>query len=111
MRTKIFITWIAFLIGSLSNLNAQPNIVVVGEVKNIEEGTVFNLEETNGTGSSRRFSKDASEDNGKVINGHFVLDHKCSNPASRHFAIYSNSPGFIHWVKLDFGRNKAIRYM
>ena len=43
MRTKIFMTWIVFLIGSLFNLNAQKHIVLIGEVKNIEEGTVFNL--------------------------------------------------------------------
>ena len=102
MKTKIFMTWIAFLLGTLTTLHAQKHIVVIGEVKNIEEGTVFNLEETNGTGSSRRFSKDAPEDNGRVINGHFVLKHKCSNPTSRHFALYSNSPGFIAQVKLDF---------
>ena len=101
-KIKMFIAWVALLAGSLSNLNAQQHIVIIGEVKNIEEGTIFDLEETNGTGSIRRFSKDTPEDNGKVINGHFVLDYKCDNPASRHFAIYSNSPGFHSWVKLDF---------
>ena len=95
-------TWLAFLLGTLTTLHAQKHIILIGEVKTIEEGTVFNLEETNGTGLSRRFSKDAPEDNGRVINGHFVLKHKCSNPTSRHFALYSNSPGFIAQVKLDF---------
>ena len=46
------------LLGGLSTLNAQQSIVVIGEVKNIEEGTIFSLEETNGTGSTRMFSKD-----------------------------------------------------
>ena len=36
------------LLGGLSTLNAQQSIVVIGEVKNIEEGTIFSLEETNG---------------------------------------------------------------
>lgn len=102
MKTKIFIAWIALLIGSLTTLNAQQRIVVIGEVKNIQEGTVFNLEETDGTGATRRFHKDDSEDNGKVINGRFTLSYQYNNPASRHFALYSTSPGFHSWVKLDF---------
>ena len=102
MKIKIFIAWIAFLTGSLSTLNAQQRIVVIGEVKNIQEGTVFNLEETDGTGATRRFHKDDSEDNGKVINGRFTLSYQCKNPASRHFALYSTSPGFHSWVKLEF---------
>ena len=102
MKIKIFIAWIAFLIGSLSTLNAQQRIVVIGEVKNIQEGTVFNLEETDGTGATRRFHKDDPEDNGKVINGRFTLSYQCKNPASRHFALYSTSPGFHSWVKLEF---------
>ena len=102
MKTKIFMTWIAFLLGSLTTINAQQRIVVIGEVKNIPEGTVFNLEETDGTGATRRFRKDDPEDNGKVINGRFTLSHQYDNPASRHFAMYSTSPGFHSWVKLDF---------
>ena len=92
----------ALLWGTLSTLHAQQRLVVIGEVKNIEEGTVFNLEETSGTGSTRRFHKDNPEDNGKVINGRFTLNYQCNNPASRHFALYSTSPGFHSWVKLDF---------
>lgn len=92
----------ALLWGTLSTLHAQQRLVVIGEVKNIEEGTVFNLEETSGTGSTRRFHKDNPEDNGKVINGRFVLSYKSRNPTSRHFALYSESPGFHSWVKLDF---------
>ena len=102
MKTKIFMTWIAFLLGSLTTINAQQRIVVIGEVKNIPEGTVFNLEETDGTGATRRFHKDDSEDNGKVINGRFTLSFQYGNPASRHFALYSTSPGFHSWVKLEF---------
>ena len=102
MKTKIFMTWIAFLLGSLTTINAQQRIVVIGEVKNIQEGTVFNLEETDGTGATRRFHKDNPEDNGKVINGRFTLSYQCKNPASRHFALYSTSPGFHSWVKLEF---------
>ena len=102
MKTKIFITWLAFLLGTLTTLHAQKHIVVIGEVKNIQEGTVFNLEETDGTGATRRFHKDDPEDNGKVINGRFTLSYQCKKPASRHFALYSTSPGFHSWVKLDF---------
>ena len=91
------------LLGGLSTLNAQQSIVVIGEVKNIEEGTIFSLEETNGTGSTRMFSKDDPEDNGKVINGRFVLNYKCGNSTSRHFALYSTS----HWVKLEFWANQG----
>ena len=92
----------ALLWGTLSTLHAQQRLVVIGEVKNIEEGTVFNLEETSGTGSSRSYSIHDPEDNGKVINGRFTLNYQCNNPASRHFALYSTSPGFHSWVKLDF---------
>ena len=82
------------LLGSLTTLHAQQRLVVIGEVKNVEEGTVFNLEETNGTGSSGRYSIHDPEDNGKVINGRFMLSYKSGNPTSRHFALYSNSPHF-----------------
>ena len=100
MKTKIFITWLAFLLGTLTTLHAQQSLVVIGEVKNIEEGTVFNLSETDGTGLSGRYS--IEEDNGKVINGRFQLNYKSYNPASRHFALYSNSPHFGgHWTVLD----------
>ena len=100
MKTKIFITWLAFLLGTLTTLHAQQSLVVIGEVKNIEEGTVFNLSETDGTGLSGRYS--IEEDNGKVINGRFQLNYKSYNPASRHFALYSNSPHFGgHWTALD----------
>ena len=100
MKTKIFMTWIAFLLGTLTTLHAQQSLVVIGEVKNIEEGTVFNLSETDGTGLSGRYS--IEEDNGKVINGRFQLNYKSYNPASRHFALYSNSPHFGgHWTALD----------
>lgn len=40
-----------FLWGGLFSLHAQ-NIVVIGEVKNVKEGTTFHLEETTGTGST-----------------------------------------------------------
>ena len=100
MKTKIFMTWLAFLLGTLTTLHAQQSLVVIGEVKNIEEGTVFNLSETDGTGLSGRYS--IEEDNGKVINGRFQLNYKSYNPASRHFALYSNSPHFGgHWTALD----------
>ena len=100
MKTKTFMTWIAFLLGTLTTLHAQQSLVVIGEVKNIEEGTVFNLSETDGTGLSGRYS--IEEDNGKVINGRFQLNYKSYNPASRHFALYSNSPHFGgHWTVLD----------
>ena len=100
MKTKICMTWIAFLLGTLTTLHAQQSLVVIGEVKNIEEGTVFNLSETDGTGLSGRYS--IEEDNGKVINGRFQLNYKSYNPASRHFALYSNSPHFGgHWTALD----------
>ena len=100
MKTKIFMTWIAFLLGTLTTLHAQQSLVVIGEVKNIEEGTVFNLSETDGTGLSGRYS--IEEDNGKVINGRIQLNYKSYNPASRHFALYSNSPHFGgHWTALD----------
>ena len=103
MRTlKLTMMIAALSLGSLSSLHAQQRLVVIGEVKNVEEGTVFNLEETSGTGSSRSYSIHDPEDNGKVINGRFVLSYKSRNPTSRHFALYSESPGFHSWVKLDF---------
>ena len=89
---KLMIT--SLLLGTLSTLHAQERLVVIGEVKNIEEGTVFNLEETSGTGSSGHYSIYDPEDNGKVINGRFMLSYKSGNPTSRHFALYSNSPHF-----------------
>ena len=95
------ITLMTFLLGSITTINAQ-RIVVIGEVKNIQEGTVFQLEETSGTSSTRLFHKDDSEDNGKVINNQFILNYKCNEKTSRHFALYSESPGFHSWVKLDF---------
>ena len=90
------------LLGSITIINAQQNILVIGQVENIQEGTVFKLEETNGTSATRLHHKDAPEDNGKVINGKFILNYKCREKASRHFALYSTSPGFHSWVKLDF---------
>lgn len=39
----------ALLWGTLSTLHAQQRLVVIGEVKNVEEGTVFYLSETDGT--------------------------------------------------------------
>ena len=103
MRTlKLTMMIAALSLGSLSSLHAQQRLVVIGEVKNVEEGTVFNLEETSGTGSSGHYSIYDPEDNGKVINGRFMLSYKSGNPTSRHFALYSESPGFERWVQLDF---------
>ena len=93
-----------FLWGGLFSLHAQ-NIVVIGEVKNVKEGTTFYMEETTGTGSTRFWSKDADEDNGKVIDGRFQLNYKCYNKDSRHFALYSGSPEYSTWVKLEFWAN------
>ena len=103
MRTlKLTMMIAALSLGSLSSLHAQQRLVVIGEVKNIEEGTVFYLSETDGTGISGRRSIDDPEDNGKVINGRFMLSYKSENPASRHFALYSNSPHFGgYWTTLD----------
>ena len=92
---------VSFLLGAIFSVHAQ-NIVVIGRVENMKEGTVFGLEETTGTGATRFFSKDSDEDNGKVINGKFVLNYQCSLKESRHFALYSNSPGLSNWVKLEF---------
>ena len=47
----------ALLWGTLSTLHAQQHVVVIGKVQNIKEGTVFELEETTGTGSSKLHSK------------------------------------------------------
>ena len=108
MRTlKLTMMIAALSLGSLSSLHAQQRLVVIGEVKNIEEGTVFNLEETSGTGSSGHYSIYDPEDNGKVINGRFMLSYKSGNPTSRHFALYSESPGFERWVQLDFWANQG----
>ena len=87
MKTKIFMTWLAFLLGTLTTLHAQKHIVVIGEVKNIEEGTVFNLEETSGTGATRLFRKDEPEDNGKVINGRFILSPASISLSGIYFII------------------------
>ena len=95
-----------FLLGGIFSVHAQ-NIVVIGKVENIKDGTVFNVEETTGTGATSFFSKDSDEDNGKVIGGKFVLDYKCLLKESRHFALYSNSPGFSDWVKLEFWANQG----
>ena len=98
----------ALLWGTLSTLHAQQHVVVIGKVQNIQEGTVFELEETTGTGSSKLHSKNTPIDNGKVINGRFVLDYNCMHPTSRHFALYSDSPGFTgRHVKLDFWANQG----
>ena len=98
----------ALLWGTLSTLHAQQHVVVIGKVQNIKEGTVFELEETTGTGSSKLHSKNTPIDNGKVINGRFVLDYNCMHPTSRHFALYSDSPGFTgRHVKLDFWANQG----
>ena len=103
MRTlKLTMMIAALSLGTLSSLHAQQRLVVIGEVKNVEEGTVFYLEETSGTGSSGNYSIYDPEDNGKVINGRFMLSYKSGNPTSRHFALYSESPGFERWVQLDF---------
>ena len=102
MKTKTFMTWIAFLLGSLTTINAQQRIVVIGEVKNIPEGTVFNLRETDGTGTTRRLHKDDPEDNGKVINGRFTLSQRYNNPTSRHFTLFTTSHGLTEWVTLEF---------
>lgn len=61
-----------FLWGGLFSLHAQ-NIVVIGEVKNVEEGTTFHLEETTGTGSTRLWSRDADEDY-ETTSGNRFLD-------------------------------------
>lgn len=95
-----------FLWGGIFSVHAQ-NIVVIGKVENIKEGTVFNVEETTGTGATTFFSKDSDENNGKVIDGKFVLNYKCCLKESRHFALYSNSPGFSDWVKLEFWANQG----
>ena len=108
MRTlKLTMMIAALSLGSLSSLHAQQRLVVIGEVKNIEEGTVFYLSETDGTGISGRRSIDDPEDNGKVINGRFMLSYKSGDPTSRHFALYSESPGFERWVQLDFWANQG----
>lgn len=104
MRRKIIGTFI--LLGGIFSLQAQ-NLVVVGKVKNIKEGTVFSLEETTGTGSSRYFSRNADENNGKVIDGQFVLNHQCRKADNRHFALYSNSTGFHRMVRLEFWANQG----
>ena len=109
MKTLLLRTIItALLWGTLSTLHAQQHVVVIGKVQNIQEGTVFELEETTGTGSSKLHSKNTPIDNGKVINGRFVLDYNCMHPTSRHFALYSDSPGFTgRHVKLDFWANQG----
>ena len=108
MRTlKLTMMIAALSLGSLSSLHAQQRLVVIGEVKNVEEGTVFYLEETSGTGSSGNYSIYDPEDNGKVINGRFMLSYKSGDPTSRHFALYSESPGFERWVQLDFWANQG----
>lgn len=89
------------LLGGIFSLQAQ-NLVVIGEVENVKEGTVFCVEETTGTGAHRRWSKDMDENDGKVIDGRFVLNYQCGLKDSRHFALYSTSPGFHEWVKLEF---------
>lgn len=84
---------------------AQNTIVVIGEVKEVKDGTEFLLEETNGVGSSSMYWRDMDENNGKVIDGKFVLEYRCANIHSRHFALFSDSQGFFHEVSLEFWAN------
>ena len=84
---------------------AQNTIVVIGEIKEVKDGTEFLLEETNGVGSSSMYWRDMDENNGKVIDGKFVLEYRCANIHSRHFALFSDSQGFFHEVSLEFWAN------
>ena len=99
MKKRIMLA--ILLLGGIFSLQAQ-NLVVIGEVEDVKEGTVFCVEETTGTGAHRRWSKDMDENDGKVIDGRFVLNYQCGLKDSRHFALYSTSPGFHEWVKLEF---------
>ena len=95
-----------FLLGGILSLNAQ-NLVVIGEVENVKDGTEFYLQEPTSRGIAILFNNNADENNGKVINGHFILNHKCSRADSRHFALFSDSPGFHNQIKLDFWANQG----
>lgn len=90
------------LLACVLSVSAQK-LVVIGEVEGIKEGAEFQLEETTGTGAVMMFSRNMAENNGKVINGKFVLEYRCNNPRSRHFALHSESPG----VTLEFWANQG----
>ena len=98
--TTIILSFVVF------SLYAQ-NIVVIGEVEGIKDGIVFNLQETTGNGISIFFHKDADENNGKVIGGRFILNHKCIRADSRHFALESSQLIDNHVVRLDFWANQG----
>ncbi len=104
MKKTIVTTIILFL--AVFSLHAQ-NIVVIGEVEDIKDGIVFNIQETTGSGISVFFPNNADENNGKVIGGRFILNHKCQRADSRHFALESSQLIDNHMVRLEFWANQG----
>ena len=90
-----------FLLTGILSLNAQ-NLVIIGEVENVKDGTEFYVFESTGTGRMGSWNTNADENNGKVYKGRFVLSHKCIRKDSRHFTLFSDSPGFLEEIELDF---------
>ena len=104
MKKTIITTIILSL--AVFSLHAQ-NIVVIGEVEDIKDGIVFNIQETTGNGISVFFSNNSDENNGKVIGGRFILNHKCNRADSRHFALESSQLIDNHMVRLEFWANQG----
>ena len=102
MKNKTFYAAILMAALSINMLHAQ-NIVVIGEVENIKEGTTFQLEEITGTGSTAIWSKYDDKNNGKVINGRFLLKQRCKRTDSRHFSLYADQRS----INLEFWANQG----
>ncbi|MBQ8601921.1 MAG: TlpA family protein disulfide reductase [Bacteroides sp.] len=96
---------ISLLVAMALSVQAQKRITVIGEVENVADSTVFDLMETDGTGATAIYTND--DNNGRVINGRFILVYKCSRTDSRHFSLTSSSKGFSQRIELDFWANQG----
>lgn len=104
MKNKTFYAAILMAALSINILHAQY-IVVIGEVENVKEGTTFYLMESTGTGGTAFFNKD--ENNGKLINGRFLLKQKCRRADSRHFSLHSDMEHTQRSINLEFWANQG----
>lgn len=99
--------WMAcILLWGVLPMKAQ-DVVVIGEVQGVKEGTEFFLEETTGTGSVMRFYRGFPEDNGILKDGRFVLRYKCRRPDSRNFNLWTSVLGSNDKVELEFWANQG----
>ncbi|WP_455672966.1 TlpA family protein disulfide reductase [Phocaeicola sp.] len=92
-----------FLVGALS-IEAK-SIVVIGNIKGVEDGVVFDVGETDGLGIRMSFNN--NEENGKLENGSFIVKYNCRNSESRQFSLSSSSKGFLPNLRLQFWANQG----